>query len=232
MLQRFDYIRKAIEAETVASASCALALGAGASECRAASASIDAELAGAARGARRLRRLHPQGQRADRARQGGFERLLDIARARYMDVRGETQPYLAPDEVEALQVARGSLTESERLEIESHVLHTYKFLQQIPWGRTFRDVPRIAGAHHEKLDGTGYPRRLRGDDIPVAVASMMTIADIFDALTASDRPYKKAVPREKALDIIGFEVKKGALDPDLFRIFIEAKVYEIAHRGR
>jgi HD-GYP domain-containing protein (c-di-GMP phosphodiesterase class II) len=158
--------------------------------------------------------------------QGGFERLADIARHTYRDARGEEQPYLRPHEVETLQILRGSLTTKERIEIESHVSHTYNFLKRIPWGRHFKDIPEIAGAHHEKLDGTGYPRRLMADAIPTP-ARMMAISDIYDALTASDRPYKRAVPMEKALDIIGSEVKAGKLDAELYRIFVEARVYQI-----
>ncbi len=162
--------------------------------------------------------------------QDGPARLLEIAQRTYRDARGETRPYLLPAEIEALQILRGSLTVKERIEIESHVQHTYRFLRQIPWGRAFKDVPEYAGSHHEKLDGTGYPRRLRGDEIP-APARMMTIADIYDALTASDRPYKRAVPTEKALDIIASEVKQGKCDGELFRIFLEAKVWQLAHRS-
>ncbi|MBP8809579.1 MAG: GAF domain-containing protein [Kofleriaceae bacterium] len=157
--------------------------------------------------------------------QGGFERISDIAGRVFVDPEGVTRPYLSPDEATALQVMRGSLTREERFEIESHVVHTYNFLRQIPWGRQFRHVPDIAGAHHEKLDGTGYPNQLRGDEIPVP-ARMMTIADIFDALTAKDRPYKKAMPVERALDILATDVKKGLLDDELFRIFVEAKVWD------
>jgi HD-GYP domain-containing protein (c-di-GMP phosphodiesterase class II) len=105
-------------------------------------------------------------------------------------------------------------------------VHTFNFLNQIPWGRAFRSVPEIAGAHHEKLDGSGYPNRLTGDEIPVP-ARMMTISDIYDALTASDRPYKKAIPTEKALDIISSEVKRGLLDKELFDIFVGAQVYQV-----
>lgn len=157
---------------------------------------------------------------------GGFERIADIAARTYLDGAGLPQPYLRPDETEALQILRGSLTSDERIEIQSHVEHTFKFLQQIPWGRTFQRIPEIAGAHHEKLDGSGYPNGLLGKQIPTP-AKMMTISDIYDALTASDRPYKKAMPRDRALDILQFEVNKGLLDPELYRIFIDAKVYEL-----
>jgi len=158
--------------------------------------------------------------------QGGFERLAEIAARRYFDLEGNEQPYLTDEEVHALQVLRGSLTEGERREIESHVVHTYNFLNQIPWGRTYRDIPEIAGAHHEKLNGKGYPAHRAAADIPVE-AKMMTISDIYDALTASDRPYKKAVPVPKALDILGIEVKQGLLDADLYQVFLDAKIWEL-----
>lgn len=156
--------------------------------------------------------------------QGGFERIADIAARTYTDREGDIRPYLTEEEASALQILRGSLTGEERAEIESHVVHTYKFLQQIPWGRIFRQIPEIAGAHHEKLDGSGYPHGLTGPQIP-APAKMMTISDIYDALTASDRPYKKAMPRDRALDILSTEVQKGRLDSELFQLFLEAQVY-------
>ena len=158
--------------------------------------------------------------------QGGFERIADIANRVFVDPEGQSRPYLSPEEATALQVMRGSLTREERFEIESHVVHTYNFLRQIPWGRQFRHVPDIAGAHHEKLDGTGYPNQLRGEEIPVP-ARMMTISDIFDALTAKDRPYKKAMPVERALDILATDVKKGLLDDELFDVFVGARVWDL-----
>src|SRR5262249_22701580 len=122
----------------------------------------------------------------------GAVRIGDIAHRRYRDPRGVELPYLRDGEVEKLQILRGSLTTPERREIESHVTHTYNFLRQIPWGRSFRLVPEYAGSHHEKLDGTGYPRGLPAAQIAVPTR-MMTISDIYDALTAKDRPYKPAV---------------------------------------
>jgi len=157
--------------------------------------------------------------------QGGFERLLEIGQLRYPSPAGESRPFLEPAEIAALQVRRGSLTEVERIEIESHVVHTYNFLNKIPWGRALRNIPRIAGAHHEYLNGNGYPRRLEQAQIPLE-SRMMTIADIFDALTASDRPYKKAVPIDRALGIVEAEVKAGKLDAELFEIFVKGDVYK------
>ncbi|HEU0029252.1 MAG TPA: HD domain-containing phosphohydrolase [Kofleriaceae bacterium] len=161
--------------------------------------------------------------------QGGFERIAEIAGMTFLDDTGEIGPFLSPSEASSLQIRRGSLTEQERLEINSHVVHSFNFLCQIPWGRTLRDVPRIAGAHHEKLDGTGYPDGLRGDAIPIP-SRMMAITDIYDALTAKDRPYKKAMPAEKALDILASDVKRGQLDADLFEVFIGARVWALTAR--
>lgn len=155
---------------------------------------------------------------------GDFDRIEALGRETYVDAEGHTHPLLTPAEIASLSVARGSLTPGEFDEIRSHVTHTFEFLSKIPWGKQFRRVAIIAGAHHERLNGTGYPGRLRAEEIPVQ-SKMMSVADIFDALTASDRPYKKAVPLEKALDILGYEVKDQHLDADLVRIFIEARVW-------
>jgi HD-GYP domain-containing protein (c-di-GMP phosphodiesterase class II) len=225
VLLRFDYIRKALEAET-SERKLRAALERGREEALAAAESADAELRARLAEVEDYVAFILKANEPTVLEQGGFDRLVDIARHRYHDFRGEEQPYLTDEEVRALKVPRGSLTDEERQQIESHVVHTYNFLRQIPWGRQFKDVPRIAGAHHEKLDGTGYPRRLTAPEIPVQ-ARMMTISDIFDALTAKDRPYKKAVPYQRALDIIEADVKAGKCDPELFRIFVEAKVYRL-----
>jgi len=153
-----------------------------------------------------------------------FRALMDLTGRSFADAEGSRQPFLTPNEVAALSIRKGSLSEKERREIESHVTHTFRFLSEIPWTGEFRRVPEIAYAHHEKLDGTGYPRRLKAVEIPVQ-SRMMAISDIFDALVAWDRPYKKAVPVDKALDIIGFEVKEGKCDKELLRIFVESKVW-------
>jgi HD-GYP domain-containing protein (c-di-GMP phosphodiesterase class II) len=162
--------------------------------------------------------------------QGGFERIAEIAGKTYRDDDGTHWPYLTHNEATCLQIRRGSLTETERIEINSHVVHTHKFLQKIPWSRTLRDVPDIAGAHHEKLDGSGYPYKLRGDQIPVP-ARMMAISDIYDALTASDRPYKKAMPAQRALDILSEDVKRGQLDQALFDVFVAARVFALTTKS-
>ncbi len=156
---------------------------------------------------------------------GDFAKIENIAKETYFDMRGEVKFLLDADEAVALSVKRGSLTPKEYEEITSHVVHTFKFLSNIPWGKAFRRVPAIAGAHHERLNGTGYPNRLRAEEIPVQ-SKMMSISDIYDALTASDRPYKKAVPVERAIDILEYGVKDQHLDPELVRIFREARVWE------
>lgn len=157
--------------------------------------------------------------------EGSFDELMKYAQSFYQDLEGKEQPLLTDDEVRFLSIRKGSLDENERLEIESHVTHTYRFLMQIPWTRELQFIPNIAYGHHEKLNGSGYPRKITAPDIPIQTR-MMTISDIFDALTASDRPYKRAVPIERALNIMASEVEGGMLDPDLFRVFTEAKVFE------
>jgi len=155
---------------------------------------------------------------------GEFENLFEISRQTYRDPRGMERPFLTPEEVRFLSIPKGSLDMDERAQIESHVVHSFNFLLQIPWTKEIREIPRIARAHHEKLNGTGYPHQLKADDIPVQ-AKIMTICDIFDALSAADRPYKKALPTEGALDILDMSVKQNELDAELFRLFLEAKIF-------
>jgi HD-GYP domain-containing protein (c-di-GMP phosphodiesterase class II) len=156
---------------------------------------------------------------------GGFERLEEIRRRAFPDGSGGSLPLLTDLETRALSIPKGSLSESERKEIESHVTWTYRFLSQIPWTRTLKSVPDIAYAHHEKLDGKGYPRQIGAGQISVQ-SRMITISDIFDALTASDRPYKKALPADAALDILKRETDIGQLDRELFDIFLGSRVWE------
>jgi HD-GYP domain-containing protein (c-di-GMP phosphodiesterase class II) len=156
---------------------------------------------------------------------GAFDRLAAIAAKTFADVDGSPQPLLRDDEVRMLSLRKGSLSEDERREIESHVVHSYRFLSRIPWTREIRRIPAIAVGHHEKLNGTGYPYKLSAPAIPVQTR-MMTISDIFDALAAVDRPYKKAVPIDRALDILNDAVQDGEIDGVLFALFVEARVFE------
>ena len=164
--------------------------------------------------------------------EGSFEELHDINQRTYIDFDGVERPLLRDEELRFLMIRKGNLDDTERREIESHVTHTFRFLEQIPWTRELKGIPDIAYGHHEKLNGRGYPRRVGADEIPVQTR-MMTISDIFDALTATDRPYKRAVPYERALDILRMEAKEGMLDSDLLGAFIEARVFEeVIHERR
>jgi HD-GYP domain-containing protein (c-di-GMP phosphodiesterase class II) len=158
-----------------------------------------------------------------------FELLTEISQKSYRDPRGTERPYLTSEEARYLSIARGSLDSNEREQIESHVVHSFNFLAQIPWTPEYRGIPSIARAHHEKLNGHGYPNRLTAPEIPVQ-AKMMTICDIFDALAASDRPYKKAVPTDRALDILRLCVREQEIDAELFRLFVEAGVYRLIEK--
>jgi len=113
--------------------------------------------------------------------------------------------------------------------MEAHVTHSFHFLTKIPWTPLMRGIPEIAYGHHEKLDGTGYPRGLTGDEIPMQ-ARMMTISDIYDALTAQDRPYKRAVPTNVAIDILHSEANDGKLDKDLLEVFLAKEIYQVTAR--
>jgi HD-GYP domain-containing protein (c-di-GMP phosphodiesterase class II) len=159
--------------------------------------------------------------------EGEFQYLQQIVEREFEDLRGNHRRLVNPEEARILSIRKGNLDSSERLEIESHVTHTFHFLQKIPWTKDLSNVANIAYAHHEKLNGRGYPRRLSAAEIPVQ-SRMMTVSDIYDALTANDRPYKRAVPTDRALDILKMETNDGLLDPSLVGLFIEARVFERA----
>lgn len=154
---------------------------------------------------------------------GSFDSLQLLPDSLFPGPEGDLRPLLTPAEVSVLSIPKGSLSPEERLEIESHVTHTFRFLSQIPWTRSLKRVPEIAHGHHEKLDGLGYPRGLAGNAVGME-ARMMTIADIYDALTASDRPYKKAVPHDIALRILDDEARTSKIDGDLLAVFKEVDV--------
>ena len=218
---RFDYVARSIEADLLGRKVRALEQGASGSEIRA----IDDELAKKRKSLDEALDAILSANEPTVLAAGDFERIKVIARETYTDPRGVIHTLLTSEEATALAVKRGSLTDGEFDEIRSHVSHTFRFLSRIPWGKAFSRVPLIAGAHHERLNGTGYPHRLRAEEIPVQ-SKMMSIADIYDALTASDRPYKKAVPVERAIDILEYSVKDGHLDAELVRIFREGRVWE------
>ena len=147
-----------------------------------------------------------------------------LAQQTYYDISGKPHPMLEPQEFRFLSIRKGTLDPQERLEMESHVTHSFHFLTKIPWTPIMKGIPEIAYGHHEKLDGSGYPRGLTGEQIPLQ-ARMMTIADIYDALTAQDRPYKRAVPPDTALDILHDEAREGKLDAELLDVFVIQKIY-------
>jgi HD-GYP domain-containing protein (c-di-GMP phosphodiesterase class II) len=158
--------------------------------------------------------------------EGSFEALQEIRKRTFTDFDGRERPLLEDHELQFLMIRKGNLDDRERREIESHVTHTYRFLEQIPWTRELKHIPKIAYGHHEKLNGRGYPLQVTGEHIPVQTR-MMTISDIFDALTATDRPYKRAVATPRALDILSMEAKEGMIDSALLDAFIGARVFDV-----
>ncbi|HJV38489.1 MAG TPA: HD domain-containing phosphohydrolase [Geothrix sp.] len=151
-----------------------------------------------------------------------LDRLEDLT---YQHWSGDRRVLFEPDDLDLLRIPKGSLSTEEREEIQSHVTHTYRFLTQIPWTNELAGVPDIAYAHHERLNGRGYPRRLTAPDIPVQ-SRLMAVTDVYDALTAADRPYKAAVSLERSLEILDQEARVNLLDAEALRIFIEARIYE------
>ena len=221
--QRFAFVRSTLEKE-VLSSKVRYLLEKSREEFLAAQPHLDANVEDA------LRQLDENLEAIVRANEptvlpeGNFDRLLEIGKMHYTDLCGEIKPLLTPEEVRLLSIRQGSLDDAERLQIEAHVLHTVSFLQAIPWTNELKSIPEIARGHHEKLNGTGYPYKLSAPEIPVQTR-MMTISDIFDALAAADRPYKKAVSVERALEILDLAVQDGELDPSLFHIFKEAQIF-------
>ena len=177
----------------------------------------------------RLRELLAQVEQANEPRIISMELgdvLDDLAPLTYRDFDGE-RPLLDVQELDFLRIPRGSLSGEERRKMEQHVTQSFYFLREIPWKKTpWRHVPELAYGHHEQLDGTGYPRGLKGVEI-VPQVRMLTISDIFDALTANDRPYKAAMSVERAIDILNREfADRGKIDRDLLDVFVAKKVYE------
>ncbi|MEJ7807024.1 MAG: HD domain-containing phosphohydrolase [Telluria sp.] len=152
------------------------------------------------------------------------ERVRQIAAYRWRGIDGVEQDFLDADEVLNLTIRSGTLTEAERKIINNHIVVTIRMLEALPWPKHLANVPEYAGGHHERMDGKGYPRALTGDQMSVP-ARLMAIADIFEALTARDRPYKKGKMLTESLRILGKFALNGHIDPDLFDIFIRSKIY-------
>ena len=143
---------------------------------------------------------------------------------RWRDVAGADAPFLSEEELKNLTIRAGTLTGDEREIINNHIVATIKMLEALPWPKHLKNVPEYAGGHHERMDGKGYPKGLKREEMSVQ-ARVMGIADIFEALTARDRPYKKGKTLTESLEILGKFKLNGHVDPDLFDVFIKEKVY-------
>jgi HD-GYP domain-containing protein (c-di-GMP phosphodiesterase class II) len=169
-----------------------------------------------------LRRCNIGGESMSREEQ---ERVRQIGTSyKWCDTSGGTSNFLSNDEIRNLTIQRGTLTAEEREIINHHIVSTIKMLEALPWPKHLKNVPEYAGGHHERMDGKGYPRGLTRDQMSVQ-ARIMGIADIFEALTAKDRPYKKGKTLSESLQILGQFKLNGHIDPDLFDIFVGKKVY-------
>jgi HD-GYP domain-containing protein (c-di-GMP phosphodiesterase class II) len=152
-------------------------------------------------------------------------RIKQLQGKTFRDARGLIRPYLTEDEAHHLSVAEGNVTSEEYEEIRSHVLHTLNIINKIPFAKDLERIPLIAAAHHEKLDGSGYPLGLKAPDIMIQ-ARILGVADVYDALTATDRPYRGAMPIDEALKILTREAETGKLDRDLVKLFVTKKLYD------
>ena len=152
--------------------------------------------------------------------------LAQIRAVRFTDVDGAEKPLLTEAEFDTLAVERGNLTPAERKQIEQHIVDTWEILKRVPWPRYVARVPHIAACHHEKPNGTGYPWGFRSGDIPMG-GKILAIVDIFEALTAKDRPYKPAIPIEKALKILDDEEARGGIDSKLYQLFKERRIFKL-----
>lgn len=174
-----------------------------------------------------LQRVHEVNEGAVRE---PAEHMSELLHLRFTDGTGVVHELLAPVERDQLAIPRGTLDPAEREELESHVEHTDRFLRRIPWTRELAGVVDIAYGHHEKLNGAGYPRGVKGDQISLRTR-LITIADVFDALTAGDRAYRGAMSVESALEILESEARAGELDAELVRVFSERRVWERESRS-
>jgi HD-GYP domain-containing protein (c-di-GMP phosphodiesterase class II) len=154
-----------------------------------------------------------------------IQRVRDISgKYRWQDAKGVERDFLTADEIENLTIRSGTLNANEREIINQHIVATIKMLEKLPWPRHLRNVPEFAGGHHERMDGKGYPRGLKGEQMSVQ-ARVMAIADVFEALTARDRPYKPGMKLSQAMGIMHKFKRNGHIDPDLFDVFVSQGVY-------
>ena len=166
----------------------------------------------------------------EKMKDADVERVLSIAGYQWQNVSGEQVDFLTAEEAENLSIRAGTLTAGEREIINHHIVVTIKMLESLPWPHHLSRVPEYAGGHHERMDGRGYPNGLKREQMSVQ-ARLMGIADIFEALTAKDRPYKEGKTLTESLEILGKFKESGHIDPDLFDVFVREKVYlDYAHR--
>jgi HD-GYP domain-containing protein (c-di-GMP phosphodiesterase class II) len=156
---------------------------------------------------------------------GEFSHLISVREEPFRALDGTIAGMIDDDDLLALSIRRGSLTPAERREIQTHVVQTKEFLSALPWPPELAGVPDIAGAHHEKLDGSGYPDGLVGEQIPLA-ARVMAVCDIYDALTAMDRPYKAAMTPARAVMVLEEEARKGLIDAEVVDVFVTSRLHE------
>jgi HD-GYP domain-containing protein (c-di-GMP phosphodiesterase class II) len=168
--------------------------------------------------------LHANNIGGERMKDEDIEHVRRIARYRWRDVSGHEADFLTAEEVKNLTIRAGTLTEDERKIINHHIVATIKMLEALPWPKHLTNVPEYAGGHHERMDGKGYPKGLTREQMSVQ-ARCMGIADIFEALTAKDRPYKKGKTLSESLEILGRMKMNQHIDPDLFDVFVRRKVY-------
>ena len=168
--------------------------------------------------------LHACNIGGERMRDEDVERVRRIGQYRWRDISGHEANFLTDDEVKNLTIRAGTLTPEERQIINHHIVATIKMLEALPWPKHLAKVAEYAGGHHERMDGKGYPRGLTREQMSVQ-ARCMGIADIFEALTAKDRPYKKGKTLSESLEILGRMKLNHHVDPDLFDIFVRRKVY-------
>ena len=161
---------------------------------------------------------------------GAYDHLNEIRDYAFRELDGTVGGVITDQDILALSVRRGSLTPAERRSIQSHVVYTKEFLSVLPWPPELAQVPDIAGAHHERIDGSGYPMGLVGEQIPLA-SRVMAVADVYDALTAMDRPYKPAMSSDAAFSILQDEARSGLLDQEMVDIFIASGSYQLAKAG-
>jgi len=160
----------------------------------------------------------------ERMADADIQRVRDIAKKSWIRPDGQVEPLLTEDEIMNLTIPYGTLNKGERDIINNHIVTTIRMLEGLPWPPHLRNVPEYAGGHHERMDGKGYPRGLTRDQMSLQ-ARVMGIADIFEALTAADRPYKTGKTLSESLQILGRMAQTGHVDPDLFDVFVRRKVY-------